>query len=137
MLNLKRFNEGIWVEYQPGVRVQVKPLSKYDLVQVRSKCKRKILVNGAEGVEVVDDVDNGVFSVEILKLCLLSTEGISIGDAKNPSREDLIVAIYEDDALRNFILEKAVSVFEAENAKLEQELKNSGSSQSGPSNSSS
>jgi predicted HTH domain antitoxin len=131
MLDLKRFKEGVWVDYEAGVRVLIKPLSKYDLVHIRSKCKRKIMVDGADGTQIVDDVDNGVFSAEVLKTCVLDTEGISVAGLKKPDREDLIVAIYQNDRLRDFILGKAAEIFEAENAVLEQELKNSESSHSG------
>lgn len=132
MLNLKRFDEGAWFEYQPGVEFKIKPLSKYDFVNIRNRCKRKIVVSGLPAPDnIVDDIDSAMVTVESVKTCLLETKGITIEGVDYPARDLLIQAIFEKEELVIFILNHASEVFASAEKGLEEELKNSQRSQNG------
>ena len=136
MLKLKRFDEGVWFDYQPGLRIRIKPISKWDMVHVRSRSKRKLIIQGADGPSsIVDDYDQGLFMLELFKICLLDWEGLSFDGKGKPDKEEAIRAIFEEEELRDFILKKGLMAFDSELTRLEEELKNSESSQSGPSSS--
>jgi hypothetical protein len=132
MLKLKRFDEGKWSEYQPGVEFKIKPLSRYDILGIRTRCKRKFLIQGAPPPDnIMEEVDSGMVSFEILKICLLEAKGVEVGDTDKPSHELLVEMVYEREELVNFIVSRAHEMFASEEKKVEQELKNSERSQNG------
>jgi hypothetical protein len=132
MLKLKRFDEPAWYDYEPGIRFLIKPLSRVDLLDIRLHCKRKILIQGAESPDqIADDFDRNAIIFESFKTALVSWEGLEIEGIKNPGREQLLKSLYQDEAVVDFVLIRAYRANEAEEKKLEEELKNSQSSQDG------
>ncbi len=132
MLKLKRFDQGVWHEYQPGVKFKIKPMGKYDMVEIRLRSKRKIAVQGLSGPDnVADDYDGAAFMLETFRTCLLEWSGIEIEGIGNPSRDDIMRGLFEITEVRDFILTRSSEAFASEEGKLQDELKNSESSQAG------
>jgi hypothetical protein len=63
-------------------------------------------------------------------LSLQGWEGIDFGEEK-PDREQMLRAIFEHVALRDFIFEKSKMATDAEKERFQDELKNSGGSENG------
>jgi len=131
MLKLKRFEEPVWFEFQAGVSFFIKPLSKYDLVDIRLRSKRKMVLQGNSGREIIDDYDPVAVTLEIFKTILIDWKGIEIEGETKPTREAVIKGLFEVDEVREFIFKHAQIAFDSENSRLEEELKNSERSQSG------
>jgi len=136
MLNLERFNEEIWFDWPDaeGVRLKIKPCSRKDLLDLRSKVKRKMGISIEGRTEIVDDYNEADFLWGMFTLCLQKWEGINFG-GKNPTKESMLTAIFNHDGLREFVFQKARESSTMLENKLEEELKNSDSSQNGSPNS--
>lgn len=136
MLKLKRFNEGVWYDLPDavGVKLKIKPLAKKDVMDLRAAAKRKMAVRSSGGkTEIVDDYDESAFIWQMFRSCLLEWQGISMDEVADvkPDHEDFLLALFENDGIRQFVFEKANEAFVQEEQKLGDELKNSGASQSG------
>jgi len=132
MIKLKRFDEAVWFDYEPGVRFKIKPLSRVDSLQIRLRCKRKIAVQGMNGKEnIIDDIDPTLIVFESFQMALIEWQGTTIEGIKNPGRDQMIHALFEDQKIVYFVLDIAFKTNEIEEKKLEGELKNSESSQDG------
>ena len=132
MLHLKRFDEGVWFDWPEaeGVRLKIKPLSQKEMIEIRSKVRRKvaILIDGKN--EIIDDYDESAALWKMFCLSLQEWEGISF-DKKDPTREEMLLTIFEHDGIRNFVFEKSRWVTVKLEEKFQDELKNSESSESG------
>jgi hypothetical protein len=84
---------------------------------------------------LMEDVDTGRFSWEIFDYMLVDFEGIQIegedGKTIEVSKSELKRAIFDDTNLRDFVSEKSEWLRDNGAQKLEDEVKNSASSQSG------
>jgi hypothetical protein len=122
-MKLKRFDEGQWFDYPgvPGVRLKIKPICRKDFIDMKSEAKARF---GGE-------FDFSYYEWGGMKACLIEWTGIEFEGSENPSREAMLVSIYNETGLRDFILQKAQEIFIKEQGKLDGELKNSESSQSG------
>jgi hypothetical protein len=140
MLKLKRFEEAIRHPYPKaeGVYFKIRPLSPIKLQELRIASKTgKVAVRmpedgvGTEKVRIVDDFDDLVYERKMFAYSLEDWEGISFEDEKEAKREDLLKALFEDREIRAFVFLKAFESMTLEKEKLEEELKNSASSQGG------
>ena len=143
MLKLKRFEEAIRHPYPKaeGVYLKIRPLSPVKLQELRIASKTgKVAVrlpdmefggNGQEKIRIVDDFDDLLFERKMFGYCLEDWEGIGFEDGVKAEREEFLKAMFEDRDIRTFVFLKAFENMELEKAKLEEELKNSQSSQGG------
>jgi hypothetical protein len=136
MLKLKRFEEAIRHPYPnaEGVYLKIRPLSPIKMRELRIASKTgKVAVMRPDLGEwqVVDDFDDLRFERKIFAYSLEDWEGISFEDGAKTEKEDLLKAMFEDRDIREFVFRKAFENMELEKAKLEEELKNSESSQGG------
>ncbi len=131
MLKLKRFGQSAWHDFPGciGVKLKIKPLSRKDIFDIRSRSKRKMSVTGND--QIVDDYDESAFVWEMFKGCLEGWESIEMEEGLTLSRDEMLLAIYDNDSLREFIFQKANKSASEEETILEGELKNSESSQGG------
>jgi hypothetical protein len=103
-----------------------------DSLQIRVRCKRKIIVQGLNGNEtIVDDLDMKLLVFESFRMALRDWEGITIGGVEKPTREEMIDALFENERIVDFVLDRTFKANEKEEAALENESKNSESSQPG------
>jgi hypothetical protein len=143
MLTLKRLSEGVWFDYPQveGVRLKVRPVTLAKGQEIRNSLRTKKYMEfpdpkrkGKKFSQVVDDVDDGAVLRAIWDYALEAFEGIGVEDATGAILSDpkqIRDAIYESDDLRDFISERSAELRESGEQKLEDELKNSDSSQSG------
>jgi len=126
MIKLKRFDEAIWFDYEPGVRFKIKPISRADSLQIRLRCKRKMVVQGLNGENnIVDDIDMRLVAFESFQMALIDWEGLEVEGVKNPERHQIINSVFEDQKIVEFVLNNALKINEIEEKSLEGELKNS------------
>jgi len=126
-LKLKRFEEGKWYDFQKyeGVRFKIRALSRKDIVQCWAYAKQ-----GGDG-KAMEEADRGLLAWEGFKKALLAWEGVELPKDSKPTRDQILEALFEDSDIVNFVAEKCYDSSEAEQGKLEAELGNSESSQSG------
>jgi len=127
MLKLKRFDKPEWFEVPQleGVRLLIKPASFKRTTQLLSSAKRKAEVDG----KYVDDYDDSKFALELFKDLLVDFEGVEAEEGL--SKDEIKELMYEYSIFRDFVSEKANELYKNTESKLEEELKNSTSSQSG------
>jgi hypothetical protein len=134
VIKLKRFDEAVWFDYEPGIRFKIKPLSRADSVQIRLKCKRKIAIQGVNGEDnIIDDIDMRLVALESFRMALIDWQGVEIEGVEKPERYQVIHGLFEDQKIVDFILGAAFKINEIEEKKVQDELKNSESSQDGSS----
>jgi len=143
MLKLKRFSSGQWFDYPKasGVRLLIRPLQLSSGLSIRSKIRGTIPTDVKDPktqksvTVLMEDVDTGRFSWEIFDYMLVDFEGIQIegedGKTIEVSKSELKIAIFDDTNLRDFVSEKSEWLRDNGAQKLEDEVKNSASSQSG------
>jgi len=140
MLKLKRFEEAIRHPYPDaeGVYFKIRSLSPIKLKELRIASKTgKVAVRmpeedaQREKVQIVDDFDDLIFERKMFAYCLEDWEGIEFENGNEAKREDFLKAMFEDRDIRTFVFLKAFESMELEKKKLEEELKNSDSSQNG------
>ena len=127
MLKLKRFDKPQWFDVPQfeGVRLLIKPASFKTTTQILSTVKRKIKTEDG----YIDDFDDGKFALELFKELLVDFEGIEVdGD---PSKDEVKELLYEYEFFRTFVSEKANELYKTIEQELDEELKNSTSSQGG------
>ena len=134
MLKLKRTVEPVWVDWPDaeGVQLQVRPLSIADSLRIHNEFKSKIVVKDPDDrhrLHFVDDVDAYAMGKALFDYCLVSWRGIEV---EGTTRDhEVREALYNHDRLREFVLRTATELNDAREARHEEELKNSSSSQSG------
>jgi hypothetical protein len=143
MLKLKRYSAGQWFDYPkaPGVKLLIRPLHLTAGLSLRSKVREKVVIDVIDPKTkrlvstLMEDIDSGRFSWEVFNYMLEDFEGISMTDDNDKvievSQEELKRAIFDDPDLRDFVGEKSEFLREQGSNKLEGELKNSPTSQSG------
>lgn len=143
MLKLKRFTEGQWIDYPGADKVSflIRPVNLSTGLSIRSKVRDKVAMDvvdpktGKKVYTLMEDVDTGRFSWEAFDYMLQDFKGIALEDEKgNPlelSKDETKKAIFDNDDLRNFITGKAEELATTKASELEDEVKNSKSSQSG------
>ena len=127
MLKLKRFDKPQWFDVPQfdGVRLLIKPASFKTTTQILSTVKRKVKTEDG----YIDDFDDGKFALELFKELLVDFEGIEVdGD---PSKDEVKELLYEYEFFRTFVSEKANELYKTIEQELDEELKNSTSSQGG------
>jgi hypothetical protein len=135
MLKLKRFDEAVWYNWPEasGVRLKIRPLSRRKMLELRNESKQgKVAVSMPdEEIQIVDDFNDFIYEWKMFQFCLDDWEGISIDSEEEAKKEDIREAIFDNIALRRFILQKSLEVMSLENKKFEEELKNLLGSQDG------
>lgn len=142
MFALKRYSQGTWYPWLAnGVRFKVRPLSNKKILELRSESKRgKVAVEmptedpanpGNHLVKIVDDYNDYQYEWKMFCHCLEDWEGITIEGDLEVSKEEIRDGIFNNSEMRMFILQKSLELVESENKKVEEELKNSLSSQGG------
>ena len=127
MLKLKRFDKPQWFDVPQfeGVRLLIKSASFKTTTQILSTVKRKVKTEDG----YIDDFDDGKFALELFKELLVDFEGIEVdGD---PSKDEVKELLYEYEFFRTFVSEKANELYKTIEQELDEELKNSTSSQGG------
>ncbi len=132
MLKLKIFDEPVWFDWpdQAGVRLLIRGLSQKEQFDLSARARRKMAVTGAEGTQIVDAYDEAAYIWGHFCAALANWEGIGF-DQEKPKREDMLLAIFNHDRLREFVFQKSKELSEKIKLQLEDDLKNSGSSQAG------
>jgi len=127
MLKLKRFDKPQWFDVPQfeGVRLLIKPASFKTTTQILSTVKRKVKTEDG----YIDDFDDGKFALELFKELLVDFEGIEVDG--NPSKDEVKELLYEYEFFRTFVSEKANELYKTIEQELDEELKNSTSSQGG------
>lgn len=133
MLKLKRFNEGVWYDFpsDPSVKFKIRAMTPKKLIELKEKSKKgKIAVLKPGGyTEVIDDNDDALLNSEIFAWMLEDYKGIEFdGNISDGEFKDII---FNHVQFRDFITDKSYDLFKLESQRIETELKNSESSQSG------
>jgi hypothetical protein len=130
-MKLKNFNEAVWFDYPDaqGVRIRVRPVPQFTLMELRNKIHENFAHEIDGRIEVSDYVDKGRLIWEIFDYGVIDWEGIEIEGVKEKVGQKK--SIYNFQPLCVFALEKIFEVTAAIANKVEQELKNSNSSQDG------
>ena len=118
MLRLKRFSEGVWFDYPKGGRFKIRPILPKDYLDIREKCKRG-----------KDDYNEAEITFKIFEWMLEAWEDIEIENATTP--EQVRETIFNHMDIANWIGEKSREISQKEQDKLDGELKNFATSQSG------
>jgi hypothetical protein len=133
MLKLKRFSEGMWIDYPgaEGVRFLIRPLQLSQGLAIRSKVRKPIPIDvptpGARRDKVtslMEDVDTGHFTWGIFDYILQDFEGIGVEGEAEVSKDEIKKLIFDNNTIRDFILEKSEWLREQGDSKLEEERKN-------------
>jgi hypothetical protein len=143
MLKLKRYVAGQWFDYPkaPGVRLLIRPLHLTTGLNIRSKIREKVVIDVIDPKTkkpvstLMEDVDTGLFSWEVFSYMLEDFEGIKMEDESGVTvevpKEEMKRAIFDDPDLRDFVSAKSDFLREQGSKRVEDELKNSPSLQSG------
>lgn len=155
MLKLKRFNKGQWFSYPKaeGVEFLIRPLHLSDSLRLRSEIRKSVAIDVIEPkskkmvTTLMEDINTGEFSFKSFNEMLMDFRGpisieddegneISVVEGMSPSEveriKDLIkVALFDDESVRDFIVEKAGLLLDKENEKFQEEQKNLKSLQDG------
>lgn len=126
MLKLKRFDEGVWFDYSTSIRFKIRAMTPKKLIELREKSRRdKSFVSG----EITEQYDGSILNTEIFRWMIEEWRGIEFDG--NPSPEECKDIIFNHLVFRDFITDKSYELFRVESARVEDELKNSDSSQGG------
>ncbi len=127
MLKLKRFSEPVICEYSDA-KFHIRALTPKAFLDIREKAKRRQFVKDSEGKDVLtNDPDEALLSWMIFEYVLVSYEGIDTeGRTEFEVRED----IFNDQILRDWIMERANLIFKTQDKTLGDEIKNSTTLQS-------
>ncbi len=122
MLILREDNPSVWREYQPGVRVKIKPLDKVSMRAFRKKATRVEFVN-RQRQEVVNDE---IFDHLVIRYVVEDWEGIVDPEGQaapcTDENKDRVA-----DKMINFsawIMDEAMSLADAAETALEEDVKN-------------
>ena len=131
MLKLKRFSEGVWFDYPEGGKFKIRPVTPRDFLELHEKARKgKSIIKNIEGKpEVIDDYDEFHFSWLLFCHMVEDWKELEVDGAKTP--DEIREAIFNEMVLRDWITERARDVANLYKEQLEQESKNSDSSQSG------
>lgn len=130
-LKLKRFNEGIWFDYPAGGKFKIRPLQPKDYFDLREDSKvGKLLISKPDGqTEYVDNYNEALFYWKVFKRILEDWAEVEVEGAT--TKDEIRETIFNNHTLRDFISDRSNELSAKINADLEDELKNSASSQSG------
>lgn len=110
-------------------KFKIRGLSPRDFMDIREKCLRLEFVRGTDGKDVLTkEVDQAKFSWSVFNHALVGYEGL---DLEGRTDEEVRSDLFNDKGIREWIMDKANSIFSEEDKKLADELKNSETSQSG------
>ena len=137
-MKLKRFKEGVWVNYPKAVEVRfkVRPISFSSSLDVLNQVKEKKVIEGwpidpkdasKKGPQVIDDFDNGAFLWKMFDRALEEWDGIdSIPEGEEIPLAPLEVKrlIFDDDGMREFIFKTGRDLVGQEEKQQEEERKN-------------
>ena len=132
MIKLKRFDKPEWFELPgyEGVRLLIRAVPFQKVVNLLGGVKKKVVVDE----RVVDDYDEGEFSLKVFKEALVDFEGIEIegpNEAGKLDKDKQKEIMFDYELFRDFVGEKAKELEERINKSIEGELKNFETSQSG------
>ncbi len=132
LLKLKRFSEGVWFDYPEGGKFKIRTVSPKRYLEIQEQCKtgkKQILKNPSGEDEIVDDFDKAKLSWLVFCEAVELWEEIDVvpGSTDLQIRED----IFNNRLLRDWIIDRAMQIFKAQEKAVEGELKNSKTSQSG------
>lgn len=132
MFKLKRFDKAQWFEFPDNkeVKLKIRPLSKKLNMECLSNSSR-LMPNVSEG-SIKETPSLFIYQWEIFSHCLDEWKGVDFGESDGqPSRQGYLEALFEEDGIREFVIAKASELTREHEVTLEQELKNSESSQAG------
>ena len=138
MLKLKRFKEGVWIDYPGavGVRLRIRPVTFSQSMDILSEVKEKKVIGdypidpkdaSKRGPQVVDDYKDGAFLWKMFDQALESWEGIDPipeGEEVALGPSEVKRLLFDNDLLREFIFKTARELAGREEDKLESERKN-------------
>ena len=127
MLKLKRFDNAVWFEVPEfkGVSLCIKPATFSRTTKLLSSAKRKVKVDD----DFVDIYDDGDFALSVFKEVLVDFKGIEID--KSLTKDEQKEIIYEYEFFRNFVGDKSQELYSKAQEELDEDLKNSKTSQAG------
>ncbi len=137
-MKLKRFKEGVWVEFPKAkeVRFKIRPVSFSQSMELLNQTKEKRVVEGVpdpadtskRGPQVIDDYNSGAFLWNMFDRALENWEGIDPvpeGETEPLELMDVKRLIFDDDPMREFIFKTARELVGVTEKKQEEERKNS------------
>ena len=136
-MKLKRFKEGVWVDYPKAkeVRFKIRPVTFSQSLSILSEVKEKRVVvdypdskdPSKKGPQIVDDYKDGAFLWKMFDQALEAWDGITVdqdeGEAPLGPME-IKKVIFDNNDVREFIFESARNLLEAQGKKEEEERKN-------------
>ncbi len=143
MWKLKKFSEGVWFDYPEvkGVRLKIKPIQTADIMLIQSRIRRSIPTEvpipgdpTRTVITLMEDMDYGKLSFETFCAVLEDFEGITGEDEKGNIINDKLEIkrmLFGERKVRDFISQKSESLLAGVDQRVEEELKNLPSSQSG------
>ncbi len=138
MLKLKRFKEGVWMDYPNavGVRLFIRPVTFTQSMDILSEVKeKKVLVDypidprdpSKRGPQVIDDYKDGAFLWKMFDQSLNAWEGIEVelDEGETPlGPVEIKRVMFNNTQLREFVFAKARELADGEVQKMEEEKKN-------------
>lgn len=129
-LKLKRFNEGIWVDYLGG-KFKIRSATPADYLRLQDMATEgKVSVTLPDGTfQIVDNDKKGKFYRSIFDYVLEDFSDVEVDGTTD--KKEIREALFNDKQMRDFIMDTTNALSERLNADLEQELKNSETLQGG------
>ena len=131
-MKLKRSDGVVQFDYpgDEGVKLSIRSLPQSVLIEIRNKIHESIPhVQVDLKTELLDRVDSGLMTWEMFDYALVDWQGIEVEGVTE--KAEVKKAIFNYLPLCKFVFDKANELTEALSGKLEQEIKNSGSSRDG------
>ena len=134
-LILKRFDEGVWVDWDGAadVKLKIRPLTMKIIVSIRESCKQgKVAVSlpeidprtGKAAIEIVDNYDDALSNWKLFQHCLEDSQGILLETEETLSKDKIIEVLYDHPVLRKFITDRALELGNLTELKIRDESKN-------------
>jgi hypothetical protein len=129
-LKLKRFSEGVWYDYR-GARFKIRAATPNDYLRLQDMATEgKVAVKLPDGTtQIVDNDKKGKFYRSIFDYILEDFSEVELEGTSN--KDEIKEGIFNDRDVRDFIMAKSNELSARMNADLDEELKNSGTLQSG------
>lgn len=131
-MKLKSFDEAVWFDYpdEPGVKFQIRPTPNSVSMEIQTKIRKPIPVPSETlGMKIVGDINFSQFTWDIIDYALVAWEGIEVEGVNDKIQIKKAILNYEP--FSRFITAKIKELTDSVTGRIEDELKNSGSSQGG------
>jgi hypothetical protein len=142
MLKLRRFKKGEWFDYPgaKGVRFLIRPVQGTVGLDIQKRIRKAVPIDipsirdpKRKITTLLEDINTAEMAWEVFDYMLEDFEGIEVEGDEGPitDKVELKKAIFGEPSLQEFISAKSEELVKIQSSKMEEEIKNSNSSQGG------